>query len=44
MEGGYDDDPYDPGGPTNQGITLAEFARDRGVELTAGTSPPSRPS
>lgn len=36
MEGGYDDDPYDPGGPTNQGITLAEFARDRGIEVTAG--------
>ncbi len=32
----YDDDPYDPGGPTNQGITLAEYARDRGVEVTAG--------
>jgi len=36
MEGGYDDDPYDPGGPTNQGITLAEYARDRGIEVTAG--------
>jgi uncharacterized protein (TIGR02594 family) len=35
MEGGYDDDPYDPGGPTNRGITLAEFARDKGVELTS---------
>jgi uncharacterized protein (TIGR02594 family) len=35
MEGGYDDDPYDPGGPTNMGITLAEYARDRGVEVTA---------
>jgi uncharacterized protein (TIGR02594 family) len=34
MEGGYDDDPYDPGGPTNMGITLAEYARDRGVEAT----------
>ena len=37
MEGGYDDDPYDPGGPTNQGITLAEYARDRGIEVTADT-------
>jgi lysozyme family protein len=37
MEGGYDDDPYDPGGPTNQGITLAVYARDRGVEVTADT-------
>jgi uncharacterized protein (TIGR02594 family) len=36
MEGGYDDDPYDPGGPTNQGITLAEYARDRGIDVTAG--------
>ena len=35
MEGGYDEDPYDPGGPTNLGITLAEFARDKGVELTS---------
>ena len=31
MEGGYDEDPYDPGGPTNLGITLAEYARDKGV-------------
>ncbi len=35
MEGGYDDDPYDPGGPTKRGITLSEFARDQGLELTA---------
>jgi uncharacterized protein (TIGR02594 family) len=35
MEGGYDDDPYDPGGPTNMGITLAVYARYRGVEVTA---------
>lgn len=34
MEGGYTDDPYDPGGPTNKGITLAEFARYRGGRLT----------
>ncbi len=27
MEGGYSDDPYDPGGPTNKGITLAVYAR-----------------
>lgn len=33
MEGGYTDDPHDPGGPTNLGITLAEFARHRGVPL-----------
>jgi uncharacterized protein (TIGR02594 family) len=35
MEGGYDDDPYDPGGPTNLGITIAVYARYKGVELTA---------
>ena len=26
MEGGYTDDPHDPGGPTNLGITLATYA------------------
>jgi lysozyme family protein len=35
MEGGYDEDPYDPGGPTNLGITLGEFVRDKGIELTS---------
>src|SRR5581483_849958 len=35
MEGGYSEDPYDPGGPTNRGITLSEFARDKGVDLTS---------
>lgn len=33
VEGGYSEDPYDPGGPTNLGITLAEFARWRKVAL-----------
>lgn len=33
MEGGWTDDPHDPGGPTNLGITLSEFARHRGVAL-----------
>lgn len=37
MEGGWTDDPHDPGGPTNLGITLAEFARHRGVPLDAET-------
>jgi lysozyme family protein len=34
MEGGYSDDPFDPGGPTNFGITLADLARDKGVAIT----------
>ena len=34
FEGGWSDDPFDPGGPTNKGITLATFARERGVEIT----------
>jgi len=34
-EGGWSDDPYDPGGPTNQGITLATYARFVGREVTA---------
>jgi uncharacterized protein (TIGR02594 family) len=33
MEGGYSDDPYDPGGPTNKGILLREYAEWRGVTL-----------
>lgn len=36
MEGGYTDDPHDPGGPTNLGITLATLASWRG--LTVDTS------
>jgi uncharacterized protein (TIGR02594 family) len=35
MEGGATDDPYDPGGPTNFGITLATYAEDKGVAITA---------
>ena len=35
MEGGYTDDPHDPGGPTNKGITLAVFAAWRKVRLSA---------
>ena len=35
MEGGYSDDFYDPGGPTNKGITLDVFARWRGLTITA---------
>lgn len=35
MEGGWTDDPHDPGGPTNKGITLAVYARERGIEITS---------
>ena len=35
MEGGFTDDPYDPGGPTNRGITLEVYARWRGVTIDA---------
>jgi uncharacterized protein (TIGR02594 family) len=35
MEGGYTDDPHDPGGPTNLGITLATFATWRETPVTA---------
>ena len=35
MEGGWTDDPHDPGGPTNKGITLAVYARERAIEITS---------
>ena len=35
MEGGYGEDRYDPGRPTNQGITLAVLAAWMGVTLEA---------
>lgn len=38
MEGGYTDDPYDPGGPTNLGITLADLASYRGIAITEATA------
>lgn len=42
MEGGYSDDPYDPGGPTNLGVTLKVFADWKGVALDAGSCAPLR--
>ncbi len=35
MEGGFSDDPYDPGGPTNRGITLRVYASHKGTTLDA---------
>lgn len=37
MEGSYTDDPHDPGGATNFGITIGTLASWRGLELTAET-------
>jgi uncharacterized protein (TIGR02594 family) len=37
MEGGYTDDPHDPGGPTNLGITLATYASWRRIAVTPET-------
>jgi uncharacterized protein (TIGR02594 family) len=34
MEGGWTNDPHDPGGPTNLGITLSVFAAWKGLTLT----------
>ena len=34
MEGGYTNDPADPGGPTNFGITLADYARFSRTAIT----------
>lgn len=36
MEGGYANDPFDPGGPTNKGITLAVYAKFKGVRISQG--------
>jgi len=36
LEGGWSDDPFDPGGPTNKGITLADLAREKRITVTAG--------
>jgi uncharacterized protein (TIGR02594 family) len=42
MEGGWTDDAFDPGGPTNKGITLAELARWDRTEVSADTIPALR--
>nr|MCU0953225.1 TIGR02594 family protein [Hyphomicrobium sp.] len=37
MEGGFNDDPFDPGGPTNYGITLRTYANYTGRTIDAGS-------
>ena len=37
MEGGWTNDPADPGGATNKGITIADYAAFRGEKLTAAS-------
>ncbi len=39
MEGGWSNDPADPGGATNKGITIATLAAHRGVTLNSDTRP-----
>ena len=38
MEGGWSNDPLDPGGATNFGITIGDYARNKGVALNGSTS------
>ncbi|MBI1385700.1 MAG: TIGR02594 family protein [Rhizobiales bacterium] len=38
-EGGWSNDPHDPGGETNQGITLEVFARHLGEAIDGGSRP-----
>ncbi|MEL6373391.1 MAG: TIGR02594 family protein [Pseudomonadota bacterium] len=37
MEGGFTEDPYDKGGPTNYGITIHDLARHRKMKLNDET-------
>lgn len=39
MEGGFSDDPFDPGGPTNYGITLRTYANYVGRTVDASSRP-----
>ncbi|MBU2582770.1 MAG: TIGR02594 family protein [Alphaproteobacteria bacterium] len=39
MEGGYTNDPHDPGGPTNKGITLSTLAAWRKEKITEKSKP-----
>jgi uncharacterized protein (TIGR02594 family) len=39
MEGGFSDDPYDPGGPTNRGITLDVYANFKNEAVDAAARP-----
>lgn len=39
MEGGWSDDPHDPGGPTNRGLIVSDLAAYRGVNVTPANRP-----
>ena len=39
MEGGWSEDPYDPGGPTNRGLIISDLAAHQGRRVTSETYP-----